>query len=828
MKNFTQKFTGILALVFAMSFNISAQDGMGIPDCVESVRHAISAGLNHNVVITPDGTLNAYGSNNLNQLDIPANTTEVVEIHSGEDVSFAVKSDGSVTGWGYCGNHPTIHVVPEDAVDVVKMSVGLHHALALKSDGTVVGWGDNNWDYEKSSQDLTNVVDIEAAFYGFSFALKADGTVVGWQGGAGPNLGITELPNDLTDVVDVEAGGHFGLALKADGTVIGWGDNGAGQLNIPEGLSDVIAISAGYLHAIALKSNGTVVSWGGLAQSGSVPEGLTDVIAISCNIYHNIALQADGSIVAWGGQWSSDGGRVDVPEDFMAITNECIAVVNGCMDETAFNYDSEANTDDGSCEVLCWANDDVYLVCNDGTEFLISDDYGWGSCDDHGGRLLCPSSWPYMCSDPTNTDNMSMPGYWCQQEAEDCGFAGGLLSCDSPPMYLGCTDETAFNYASEANTDDGSCEPVIEGCMDETAFNYASEANTDDNSCGLHLPQGWSMFGYTCLESLNAVDAFSDISTNIEIVKDEWGLAYLPSYGFSAFDNLEFSEGYQIKMIEEVTNFQFCDAIIPQDGIGQADVDAAYDNGVASVDITSDNADVYAEGAASVTPEDGITQADVDAAVDAITPEDGISQSNVDAVQALLDAIIPEDGITQADVDAAVDAITPEDGISQSNVDAVQALLDAIIPEDGVTQADLDALAESYAGYTAPIDLQIGDLHAGGIVFQINENGSGLVAAMEDLPDYYNWDQANSQASSYSSEGYTGWHLPSRDELQLMYNTIGQGADNSGNFEYTWYWSSSEYHNYDYAWYVSFHSDSGNAYTNGKHNTYRVRVIRAF
>jgi len=812
MKNFTQKFTGILALVFAMSFNISAQD------CVESVRHAISAGLNHNVVITPDGTLNAYGSNNLNQLDIPANTTEVVEIHSGEDVSFAVKSDGSVTGWGYCGNYPTIHVVPEDAVDVVKMSVGLHHALALKSDGTVVGWGDNNWDYEKSSQDLTNVVDIEAAFYGFSFALKADGTVVGWQGGAGPNLGITELPNDLTDVVDVEAGGHFGLALKADGTVIGWGDNGAGQLNIPEGLSDVIAISAGYLHAIALKSNGTVVSWGGLAQSGSVPEGLTDVIAISCNIYHNIALKADGSIVAWGGQWSSDGGRVDVPEDFMAITNECIAVVNGCMDETAFNYDSEANTDDGSCEVLCWANDDVYLVCNDGTEFLISDDYGWGSCDDHGGRLLCPSSWPYMCSDPTNTDNMSMPGYWCQQEAEDCGFAGGLLSCDSPPMYLGCTDETAFNYASEANTDDGSCVAVIEGCMDETAFNYASEANTDDgscvaviegctdetdfnydseantddNSCGLHLPQGWSMFGYTCLESLNAVDAFSDISTNIEIVKDEWGLAYLPSYGFSAFDNLEFSEGYQIKMIEEVTNFQFCDAIIPQDGIGQADVDAAYDNGVASVDITSDNADVYAEGAASVTP---------------------------------------EDGITQADVDAAVDAITPEDGISQSNVDAVQALLDAIIPEDGVTQADLDALAESYAGYTAPIDLQIGDLHAGGIVFQINENGSGLVAAFEDLgqfdlPDYYNWGQAVSQASSYSSEGYTGWHLPSLEELELMYNTIGQAADNSGNFEDAWYWSSSESSS-DYAWFVSFvNGGTGNGYA--EYDTNRVRVIRAF
>ena len=58
------------------------------------------------------------------------------------------------------------------------------------------------------------------------------------------------------------------------------------------------------------------------------------------------------------------------------------------------------------------------------------------------------------------------------------------------------------------------------------------------------------MFGYTCLESLDVVEAFSDISDNIEIVKDEWGLAYLPAWGFSAFDNLEFGEGYQIKMLE--------------------------------------------------------------------------------------------------------------------------------------------------------------------------------------------------------------------------------------------------------------------------------------
>ena len=78
----------------------------------------------------------------------------------------------------------------------------------------------------------------------------------------------------------------------------------------------------------------------------------------------------------------------------------------------------------------------------------------------------------------------------------------------------------------------------------------------------IELPEGWSMFGYTCLEPLDVAEAFSGISDNIELVKDDWGLTYLPSYGFSALDNLEFGKGYQIKMIEGVTDFSFCSTLV--------------------------------------------------------------------------------------------------------------------------------------------------------------------------------------------------------------------------------------------------------------------------
>ena len=123
------------------------------------------------------------------------------------------------------------------------------------------------------------------------------------------------------------------------------------------------------------------------------------------------------------------------------------------------------------------------------------------------------------------------------------------------------------------------------------------QTNNSNIPIAIELPQGWSMFGYTCIDSIDALIGFAEIADKIEIVKDEWGMSYIPSWEFNALGSLQFSEGYQINMTQEVIGFQFCDAIIPEDGITQADVDSAYANGVASV-----------------TPEDGITQADVDAA----------------------------------------------------------------------------------------------------------------------------------------------------------------------------------------------------------------------
>jgi hypothetical protein len=100
-------------------------------------------------------------------------------------------------------------------------------------------------------------------------------------------------------------------------------------------------------------------------------------------------------------------------------------IVQGCTDATAFNYDVNANTDDGSC---------IIYGCTDSTAFNYNAN--------------------------ANTDD---------------GSCIAILN--------GCTDSTAFNYNPSANTEDFSCIPIVYGCTDSTSWYYDPLANTDDGSC---------------------------------------------------------------------------------------------------------------------------------------------------------------------------------------------------------------------------------------------------------------------------------------------------------------------------------------------------------
>ena len=189
--------------------------------------------------------------------------------------------------------------------------------------------------------------------------------------------------------------------------------------------------------------------------------------------------------------------------------NPCVAnEILGCTDPGADNYNSEANTYDGSCvytfnvcldSLACnYSNDnepfnppgEVYQVNVNDTPELCT--YPEEFLALSGSFAL---AFEYAANNPTYNINEAydcigecQPGFdaGCDgvcgsgSVVDFCGICGGDGSSCS-----GCTDATACNY-DEAATQQGDavCEYVsCQGCTDATACNYNPNASQDDGSC---------------------------------------------------------------------------------------------------------------------------------------------------------------------------------------------------------------------------------------------------------------------------------------------------------------------------------------------------------
>ncbi|MEA3279829.1 MAG: MopE-related protein, partial [Thermodesulfobacteriota bacterium] len=137
------------------------------------------------------------------------------------------------------------------------------------------------------------------------------------------------------------------------------------------------------------------------------------------------------------------------------------AVILGCMNETAMNYNADATEDDGTCEYTesePEEPEDIY-GCMD----VVALNYNLSATIDDG---TCEYPEPDLPDDDA-VDTTTPPV--------------------EPEAILGCMDETAMNYNADATEDNGSCEYAIEGCMDIEAINYNIDANTDDGTCEYNI-----------------------------------------------------------------------------------------------------------------------------------------------------------------------------------------------------------------------------------------------------------------------------------------------------------------------------------------------------
>ena len=157
----------------------------------------------------------------------------------------------------------------------------------------------------------------------------------------------------------------------------------------------------------------------------------------------------------------------------------------------------------------------------------------------------------------------------------------------------------------------------------------------------------------------------------------------------------------------------------------------------------------------------------------------------------------------------------------------------------------------------------IGDTYQGGIIFYLDPTGChGLISAPSDQSTGAQWyngsfidvsrgngsgmfegkyntpmineiqggtTSAAAICANLSIGGYNDWYLPSIEELNRMYQNIGQGnttgLGNVGGFASDYYWSSTEFDN-NSAWLQFF--NGGGQLQNGKNLNFYVRAVRAF
>jgi hypothetical protein len=183
--------------------------------------------------------------------------------------------------------------------NVTALAAAANDTFALRNDGTLTGWGNNNNDQLNIPTGLSNVVAIAAGVYN-GFALKADGTVVQWGNGPvwqhnGNNTNLTVAPG-MSNITAVAAGGFSAWSLQSDGTVFGWGWYGFAGFSSITALSAAGTTSPTYDYVLVLRNNGTIATSGGSPFfTPYISVSPSNVVAISAGYNHAAALVNDGT-----------------------------------------------------------------------------------------------------------------------------------------------------------------------------------------------------------------------------------------------------------------------------------------------------------------------------------------------------------------------------------------------------------------------------------------------------------------------------------------------------------------------------------------------------
>jgi len=232
---------------------------------------------------------------------------------------------------------------------------GSNHTVAVKTDGTLWGWGRN--DSGQTGTDagsfLTSINPVStltsnwkqvSCGNSYTAAVKTDGTLWVWGSPQGGRLGNNENTINYrftpvttfaggTNWKQVACGNAHTAAIKTDGTLWTWGTNSSGQLGdntTTNRLTPVTTfaggtnwkqVANGSNHTAAIKTDGTLWTWGsntnGELGDNTTTQRNTPVTTfaggtnwkqVAGGINNTAAIKTDGTLWIWGNNSSGNLG----------------------------------------------------------------------------------------------------------------------------------------------------------------------------------------------------------------------------------------------------------------------------------------------------------------------------------------------------------------------------------------------------------------------------------------------------------------------------------------------------------------------------------------